>query len=373
MSIDYGLAGAEGHPRSGSVRRRLGILAGSCAVATVALLAGTSQASNAATAGSWQSYSTPISSLTGLYAPTLTNAWAVGFTQGYTTTTQYAHFTGAGWSSVSGPQIGEPSAIGGSSGSNVWVVGSTTTAHYNGSTWTTYHPYVPAGTSIDIVASDYQAQVYVAGANDVWAEIPVMIGDSAVFETLLEHFDGSAWSLASVPGVSPSTTAIGQITGSGPDDVYVEIGPVTGPTSPSQILHYNGTDWSTVPLPESADLDSAPDLSVTGPGDALATSFVNLSGYFAQESSGTWSVTDPPSSDVFADGGQTSGTGRAWVVTYPEAELFTGLDTPTLYQWSAGSWQQIPINPYPNLTGVGNGSGVWSYNQGGSVALYDAG
>jgi hypothetical protein len=109
------------------------------------------------------------------------------------------------------------------------------------------------------------------------------------------------------------------------------------------------------------------------PGDALATSFYDVSGYFAQESAGTWSLADPPSSNVFADGGQTSGTGRAWVVTYPEAELFTGLDTPTLYQWSAGSWQQIPINPDPYLVGVANGSGVWSYDQGGSVALCDAG
>lgn len=50
-----------------------------------------------------------------------------------------------------------------------------------------------------------------AGPGDVWVDVPVVFGTNTFApETLLEHFEGTAWWLVNAPGVSPSITQIGR-------------------------------------------------------------------------------------------------------------------------------------------------------------------
>lgn len=349
--------------------RRWALIAGGCVLAAMTLAATpASAASHPGATGSWQDYTVPLAggTLGGIYASSAGNAWAAGSgpATGSSSSTGYAHFNGTTWQSASGPQIGAASVISGSSASDVWVIGATSTAHYDGTQWTTYDPYLPAG------ATNYTqhlgAEVFSAGPGDAWAEIPVSIG-GAVFETLLEHFDGTAWSLASVPGVSEKSD-IGEITGTGPDDVYV----VTYDSSDyPQLLHFNGSGWS-VEQP-SGQQGGTPDVSLTGPGSGLATWLTGFTPGAAELTDGTWKPTSLPVSDYYANE-QTSGTGRAWVDLLPTSGLTTGDGTMVLWQWSAGSWQQLTVNPYSYLSGDADGSGVWSYQHGGdgSVAFYAA-
>lgn len=378
MSLEYALAAAGRRSRlpSGSASRRA-FLAVGCVLAAAALAIGTAQASQAAAAPApgWNTYITPLGGgqITGVYAPSLTDAFAVGSTTPTGGASAYLHFNGTAWSSFSGPNIGVPAAISGTSGSDVWVMGATTTAHYNGSSWTTFAPFVPSGATYDSGFDGPTAQVFAAGPSDVWAEVPV-ISDSnpATQETLLEHFDGTSWSLVTAPGVSSSTTDIGEITGSGPDDVYVAIS-TTGSTAPGQLLHFDGSAWSVESLPQEADLLEG-GLSVTGPDDGLDLGITNdLSGYAAQLTDGTWSDATLPFSGA-APLTQTGGTGRVWATM--SSNVTSGGPT-SLWQWSAGKWQQIPDNADEAITAVADGSGLWTYNSASgsdaTVGLYDAG
>jgi hypothetical protein len=375
VSLESGSADAGEHPhvKSGRVRRWRTIRAGGCAFAAAALLlGGAAQASNAAAAGAWENYTVPFSggALTGIYAPSINDAWATGYNNsGYTTATDYAQFNGTAWSAVSGPQIGEPAAIDGSSASDVWVIGSDGTAYYNGSSWATYAPYVPADDVYDTI--DYGASLYVAGPDDAWAAFGVQVADDTEL-TLLEHFNGTSWSLASIPGFSfdnpdsSDSDYVGQITGSGPNDVDV----VTfNQDSSSELVNYNGSDWTIEAVPDEQSVEDL-EFAVTGPGDAQAGGITGFTGYAAQETGGTWSLASPPVAGDFSDN-LTGANGYAWQDLAPDSGLITGQFTPTLWQWSAGTWQQIAVNPYTYILAVADGSGVWSYSSAdNTVALY---
>lgn len=304
------------------------------------------------------------------------------------------HFNGTAWTTATGPDLGGTSAISGTSDTDLWVLGKDgDTAHFNGSTWTTFAPAVPAGwTLLPGVGSD----IYVAGPSDVWAGFGVITpkGDALAQTVLLEHFNGPSWSVATgVPDISADGTSwAGQVTGSGPDDVYVLAGVAfdKGIYGTSEMVHFNGSSWSVVSLP--GDAVQPESMLVTGPGTGMVTgSFtsVDTSGaYIAQVVGGTWSAVSPPST---AQGPQapvglnpTSGAGKVWM----EMMGPKGGDGPaTLWQWSGGAWQQItnklPVDTnvdVPGPVGIADGSGFWGYDytgfqgQGGTntLELYDA-
>jgi hypothetical protein len=389
VSLEYALAGAGAPPArtAGSGRRRRAILGSGCVLAAAALSLGMTPASQAATApaAGWRSYANPLSGgeVQAVYAPSIDDAWAVGSTTlGGTGDSAYIHFNGSAWSLVSGPQIGPVAAVDGTSDSDLWVVSTTTSAHYNGSTWASYPLAIPSGSTLGVFVPFVGFQrttLFVAGPSNVYAEIPVN-SSAGYFETLLEHFNGKAWSLVtSAPGISPSNSQISQVTGSGADDVYLEADVANGTDEPNyEVLHFNGTAWSVEPLPavSGLDTDSQAEINITGPKDGLATltgEYVEtetFQGYAAQLASGTWSVAPLPFSGAFGYG-QTGGTGRAFALFGTSA-----FDAPTLtlWQWSAGAWTQITNDTDQAMTATANGSGLWTFNESGStLGLYDAG
>src|SRR5207249_687438 len=73
--------------------------------------------------------------------------------------------------------------VDGVASNDVWTVGGSGAAHWDGSAWTiTPSPNIGAVHSVDAIAS-----------NDVWA-----VGDGGIM-----HWDGSAWTAVSNPGSGP--------------------------------------------------------------------------------------------------------------------------------------------------------------------------
>jgi hypothetical protein len=83
--------------------------------------------------------------------------------------------------------------------------------------------------------------------SDVWA-VGDQEGADGKFETLIEHFDGSKWSV--VPSPDPGSTGnhLYGVKAVGPDDVWA-VGQQLGSAWPDRSLveHWNGTSWSVVP------------------------------------------------------------------------------------------------------------------------------
>ncbi len=152
----------------------------------------------------------------------INDAWAVGLEitgGGSGQVPLIMHWNGSVWQQVATPTLSTPSGLNGvavSSATNAWAVGASSNGtmstpiamHWDGTQWLTVavpNPSVNGGSLQSVTA---------VGPNDVWAfglQYVDPIGDSA---PLIEHWNGSTWSVAqSAPGI-PSPGDSGFLFGS---------------------------------------------------------------------------------------------------------------------------------------------------------------
>jgi hypothetical protein len=148
---------------------------------------------------------------------------------------------------------------------DVWIVGTyldsatgqneTFSEHFNGTTWTVVP--MPPVTSPNINAFFQFNGIKANSPSDVWA-----VGDSGVVDvpgsqTLIEHFNGTAWSI--VPSPSPGSIAIlgGVTTSNAANNVWAVGADTPAGTSGRQTLtlDWNGTAWHVVSSPNPASTD----------------------------------------------------------------------------------------------------------------------
>jgi hypothetical protein len=200
-------------------------------------------------------------------------------------------WNGTAWSDLPtppnppGPDEGDLTTISATSATNVWAVGTYDPAyssesydnysvHWNGSAWTEVP--MPLPSSSDPLL-DYQINsIDAISPTNVWA-----VGDSgdnvAGFyssggggtpqATLIEHYNGTSWSIVSSPATG-SAPALTGVTSSSAGIVWA-VGYDTGATgSQSLIENWNGSAWTTVSSPEVGSSDGLSSVSTT-PGDAI--------------------------------------------------------------------------------------------------------
>lgn len=191
--------------------------------------------------------------LSAIAASSAGEIWAIGAVVSSNGLNQsfFEHFTGSGWT-VAYPNGGtisrnavipstEPS-VSVDSPTDAWAATGGGTAssllHWNGQHWAAVYGVFPNGYEINAV--------YAASSSDVWA-----IGDSLQASdkpVLFEHWNGSTWQ--SVVGAKPGyrTVALVAAAGSGSNDIYA-VGAVNTQSYPSThtlVEHWNGTAWSIV-------------------------------------------------------------------------------------------------------------------------------
>ena len=214
------------------------------------------------------------------------NVWAVGRAQfaDFSRHTLIEHWNGSSWQLVSGPTT--PSVLYGIAALNaedIWAVGAsgadTLAIHWDGSDWTTVaSPNANVNNTLRGVAA--------VASNDVWAVGSSFNASSgaSVSQTLVEHWDGSSWTVVPSPNVGSGANALLAVATRPAGDVwavgyYVD---VTGdiPVLRTLVLSWDGVSWTRV---ASANV---------GTGDNKLTAVVAPAG------------TD----DVWASGGSASGT-----------------------------------------------------------------
>jgi len=131
-------------------------------------------------------------------------------------------------------------------------------------TWKTDTVAQPAGVDFTNFGG-----AFVASPTEAFAVGSQRQSSSLDFTQLIESFSGSSFSVtagASVPGAS--TTGLNAAGGSGPKDVWA-VGNQNGSTNSTLIEHFNGTSWSLVSSPAIAD-GSFSSVSADSPTDAWA-------------------------------------------------------------------------------------------------------
>lgn len=176
--------------------------------------------------------------------------------------------------------------------------------HFDGTAWSVVPAPQPTGIPASLAGVDELSPA------DAWA---VGTSGSAGDETqqpLIEHFDGTSWSIvagAALP--AGSTGALDAIGGTGPSDLWAVGLQLTAEDAQESVLfeHFDGTTWTQVPFPTQenacdpggADCFLEPQaVSAAAPNDVWVAGTIrepNPTGNFLAHFNGTaWSVVHPP-------------------------------------------------------------------------------
>jgi hypothetical protein len=224
-------------------------------VALLALLSSTALAF--AQSGVWAVISSPNqgtkdNQLLGVAAVSTSDTWSVGnynagpYTNSLRTLAQ--HWNGSSWSIVSTANAakgtGDYDSLQGVatvSTSNVWAVGysgngsvaadKTLIEHWNGSAWSIASSPNPYATQ-DLYG------VAAVSTSDIWAVGGGFSDSPYTSKTLIEHWNGTRWAHVSSPGYGD----LYGVTAVASNNVWA--------VGQSQVLHWNGTSWSIVSSPQ---------------------------------------------------------------------------------------------------------------------------
>jgi hypothetical protein len=247
----------------------------------------------------WVIYESPNSGqtnfLTGVTALSASEAWAVGYA--YDANSQQSvitqHWGGASWSAVTSPNPGTAQECGDTSyagnalasvdaisASDVWAVGHicgpgtsrTLAIHWDGNGWSV----VPSPNKSLLDDSELSAVSAVA-SNDIWAVGNYQVAFQYQWETFIEHWDGTAWSI--VPSPNPSGSQVTYLTGVSAlsaNDVWA-VGYSHGGARPL-IEHWDGANWNIVaaPYPAGSDFNGLYGVKAISPNDVWAVGYQNV-------------------------------------------------------------------------------------------------
>src|SRR5258706_9680189 len=262
--------------------------------------------------------------LFGVAAVSTNDVWAVGSTTNgstYLTQTLIEHWNGTKWSIVSSPKIGtnfsELYAVTALSSNNVWAVGDygdnnapaqTLVEHWNGTNWSIILSPDMGGEANELVG------VAAVSTNDVWAvgDYENSVEQTLVQQTLVEHWDGTKWSVISSPNAGAGNNILSEVTAvPGSNQLWA-----VGHSDPGVPLieNWNGTQWTIVSNP-------------------------NVGGSL-------YGVTGISESNVWAVGGQSN-------------------NMALIEQWNGSAWNIVPSprisNPYLSSVSAVNGTGqIWA-------------
>jgi hypothetical protein len=280
--------------------------------------------------------------LTGVYAASPTDVWAVGQPAG----DQFEHWNGTSWTGqglpaglVTAPgNSASVSFITGTSASNITAVGigdihtSTTTIvqesvafHFNGTAWS--EMTIPANVELGPVLAFSATNLWSVNNN----------GDA-------EHFNGTTWTTTSLPIVTTQLNLdLTSISGSSPSDIWAAGIASTGGKHFSPILeHFNGTSWSNVTVPVSAPTGGLTDVVDISPTDAYA---VTNGGAILQWNGTAWTLLNATTQTGAAV------TGSAVAALSP-TDVWTAGGS-TLDNFNGTTWTSVPVPATTGLTPAG--------------------
>jgi len=212
--------------------------------------------------------------LFGVDTLSVTSAWAVGsFSNGTALQTLVLRWNGSAWKRVKSPSPGgtahdsELASITAISATNAWAVGwysdgqvrHTLILHWNGKTWRRTPNPNPQG----CIPGDELVSVSGTSATDVWAVGLVTGCFFVVPQMLIEHWNGKAWRTMRAPKVNSPENALAGVAAISATNAWA-VGTILGGQNVNQtlVLHWNGTAWSRVTSPNPAG--SAEDHFLTG-------------------------------------------------------------------------------------------------------------
>jgi len=279
----------------------------------------------------------PLSSntLNGVAAISDNNVWAVGVWMGPTAInrTLTEHWNGSSWSVVPSPNVGSLdntlNAVSAVSSNDVWAVGfviggtaneaSGLIEHWNGSSWSIV-PKIPTNSTAPAINA-----MTARSANDIWVVGDSFPQNSTVQTNLAWHWNGIKWSITSPAAfASNGQQSLDGVSAFSSTDVWA-VGSYATPGidafTQTLAIHWNGKQWSKVTTPNPVqDLDQLFAVSAISSNDVWAVGWANLSTLIEHWNGTKWSIVPSPNQTPQGNninillGINSGGPGKLWAV-----------------------------------------------------------
>jgi hypothetical protein len=247
--------------------------------------------------------------LTGVTCASASDCWAVGHTYPQTGNdykTLIEHWDGTSWSIVGSPNTFSRdddylNAVTCASASDCWAVGwyasynlgglgQTLIEHWDGTSWA-----IATSPNTSTTDSDYLTGVTCASASECWA-----VGDYAPstgsLETLIEHWDGTSWSIVTSPNTS-NVDHLNAVACASASDCWA-VGYYSNSSATQTLIEqWDGTSWSIVTSPNEDEESSLYGVTCVSASDCWAVG-IDINGVLIEQWNGTsWSIVTSPSPD----------------------------------------------------------------------------
>src|SRR6266536_3301682 len=235
------------------------------------------------------------------------------------------------------------------SATDAWAVGEytldgygavrTLIQHYDGTAWTIVpSPNRLLGTGRNQINT--LLGVTAIAPSDVWA-VGYTVSLDDPYQTLTMHWNGAAWSIVDSPNYTfpGAYNALLDVSATGPSDVWAVGGsPLGGVSGRGLLLHFDGVSWSLAAGPPNVEFWASS--TRNGVVALSATDVWAVGDYDAWHFDGTaWTV--PAAGAQFASDVHAAGPGTVWAVGSFIADPYSGgVRYPIGYHFTGTGWQQ---------------------------------
>jgi hypothetical protein len=281
--------------------------------------------------------------LTGVYAASPTDVWAVGNVTG----DPFEHWNGTSWTGQGLPAgiatFGNSQVnvnfITGTSADNITAVGNgiidtgtsdpeeSVAFHFNGTSWS----------NITLPAKVALGPVLAFSATNLWS-----VNDNGD----AEHFNGKTWKKTKLPiPKTEGNLGMTSISGSSPSDIwaagFVQTSPgLHGHNAAPVLEHFNGTKWTNVTVPVANPTGGLSDVVAITSSDAY---LVSQEGILHWNGS-TWAMLNATT--------QTGAAVTGVVAALSPTDVWVGNGT-TLDNFNGTTWTSVPVPSTVGLTPAG--------------------
>jgi len=321
----------------------------------------------------WSIEQTPVipakNGLSGLAVLSADDVWAVGNRRNMKFRTLTEHRDASGWNVVPSVDVSKGhnslADVAALSSNNVWAVGfadrgatsTTLIEHWNGIAWSEV-----TSPNVGTREGNLLTGVAAVSSNDVWAV--GLHGPTGHFKTLVEHWDGSAWKVVPSVDVGAGSNVLIGVAATSPSKVWAVGYTSTGTKLRTLVERWDGVSWQAVPSSNPVAGDNVLiGIAALSNQDIWAVGYSRTGSSFAtlieRWNGSVWApVSSPNASTVFnvLRGIVAVSSSEAWSAGAfydPVADAFQTL----VQRWDGATWSVVST---PNAPGDNELSAVAS-------------
>jgi hypothetical protein len=198
-----------------------------------------------------------------------------------------------------------------------------------------------AGTSRNVLRD-----VAPLSSDDAWAVGSFFDAEAQAERSLIEHWDGRAWSIVPAPTVGTGYQSLWGVSALSARDVWA-VGATSERFGPerSLILRWNGRRWRVLEGPEFENWSALEDVSAVSEREAWAVGNSYLGSFIIRWDGRSWQIVPSPNVGWLASIHAVSST-NVWVVGVRGA-AGGAVYKPLILHWDGTRWSEVP-SPTPS-------------------------